>query len=71
MDNWTKEYQEKSSYNTEDVYYCSKCLSLAIMSQYNYCDKCGSTDIEHCNIKEWVQKYREKYGHNFLEEHSK
>lgn len=36
-----------NKYNEEPVYYCSRCLSLAIMESEGtlYCDKCGNTDI--------------------------
>ena len=38
----------KEEYNNEPVYYCSDCLSLRIrdIDGTEYCDKCGSTNIE-------------------------
>lgn len=37
----------KEDYNNEPVYYCSECLSLKIrdIDGTDYCDKCGSTNI--------------------------
>lgn len=51
---WSKE-----DYNKEPVYYCKKCLSLHIIA-YNeagiseYCNKCGSTDIDTTSIENWI-----------------
>lgn len=41
-------------YNKEPVHYCAKCLSLRIVGidDFEYCDICGSTDIEECSIFE-------------------
>ena len=45
----------KEDYNNEPVYYCSECLSLKIrdIDGTDYCDKCGSTNIEQIHIQEW------------------
>lgn len=61
----------KDEYNKEPVYYCAKCLSLRIrdipyMTESEYCDECGSTNIEQTLIHEWEQMYEKKYGHKFL-----
>lgn len=55
-------------YNSEPVHYCKKCLSLKIMAFDNndYCDICGSTDIETVDIESWREMYRNKYGKEFL-----
>ena len=47
----------KEDYNAEPVMYCKRCISLKIkdipdISNYCYCDDCGSTDIGECNIHE-------------------
>lgn len=54
-------------YNLEPVYYCKKCLSLRIMAldDSDYCDICGSTDVEVANINNWNQLYKDKYGKEF------
>lgn len=59
----------KAEYNEEEVYYCLNCLSLRVVniSDLDYCDKCGSIDIRHCNIKEWEEKYIKKYGHKYIQ----
>ena len=38
----------KEDYNNEPVYYCTECMSLRIrnIDGTDYCDKCGSTNIE-------------------------
>lgn len=64
--------EEKVNYNDEPVFYCKSCLSLKIMSipsmdDSEYCDECSSTDIGQCNIEEWEQMYKQRYGHSYLE----
>lgn len=39
------------------------------MEGSDYCDKCGSTNIEECSIEEWETLYKNKYGHSYLEEY--
>lgn len=64
--------EEKAiDYNAEPVFYCKRCLSLRIMgvplmSDCDYCDNCGSTDIAQCSIEEWENLYEEHYGFKFL-----
>lgn len=55
-------------YNAEPVVYCKRCLSLAIRSEdnTNYCDKCGSTEIEETNIYDWEKMYGLRYGGSYL-----
>ena len=55
------------------MFYCKTCLSLKIrnipnMEDSDYCDDCGSTDIESTHISEWEEVYKNKLGHSFLEE---
>ena len=55
-------------YNSVPVYYCKNCLSLKIrvLGEYSeYCDDCGSTDIETTDIESWRKMYKEKYGREF------
>lgn len=59
-------------YNAEPVYYCKHCLSLNIknvlyMEDLDYCDKCGSTDIEKTDIDTWRELYKDRYGFEFLD----
>ena len=58
----------KEDYNNEPVFYCTECLSLRVrtIDGTDYCDKCGSTDIQECHIEEWEQKYIKKYNNNPL-----
>lgn len=58
-------------YNSEPVYYCKHCLSLKIFDvegipDSEYCDECGSTDIEQTSIEDWENLYVQKYGHSFI-----
>lgn len=62
----------KDRYNRIPVFYCKNCLSLKIrdvehIESSEYCDNCGSTDIEQANIKDWEELYKNKYGHYFLD----
>ena len=72
MDNLKQEQKlPKEEYNSEPVFYCKSCLSLKIKtvkvgSNLDYCDECGSTDIEQINIEEWENMYQERYGTKYL-----
>ncbi len=60
--------------NDEPVFYCKHCLSLKVrnvpgMEDSDYCDDCGSTNIEQISIKEWEKLYEQKYGHSYLEKY--
>lgn len=59
---------QHDTYNAEPVVYCKRCLSLAIRSEdgTDYCDKCGSTEIEEANIFDWEKMYGLKYSGNYL-----
>lgn len=58
----------KEECNSEPIYYCEYCLSLAIKTTSNidFCDDCGSTDIASTSIEEWEKLYESKYNNNFL-----
>lgn len=61
----------KKQYNDEPVFYCKNCLSLKIKtvivdSDLDFCDECGSTDIEQSHIEDWEKKHKERYGFNYL-----
>lgn len=64
--------QQINDYNKIPVLYCKNCLSLRIrnipqVEDSDYCDDCGSTDIEEISIEEWETLYKQKYGHLYLE----
>ena len=59
-------------YNDEPVFFCTKCLSLRIRSisgleDSEYCDDCGSTNIDKCDIFEWENKYKALYRRRYIE----
>lgn len=61
----------KEEYNNEPVFYCKSCLSLRVKQvmaglDLDYCDECGSTDIEEIDIESWRSMYRERYGFDYL-----
>lgn len=62
-----------SDYNNIPVLYCKHCLSIRVrdipmMENSDFCDKCGSTDIEETSIENWEELYKRRYGHKYLEE---
>ena len=62
-----------NSYNDEPVYYCKNCLSLciktvAVDSDLDYCNDCGSTDIATAHIEEWKELYKQRYGFDYLKD---
>ena len=75
MDNLSIRQLQNDIYNKEPVFYCKSCLSLKVrfiqsMQDSDYCDECGSTDIEQCSIEEWQKKYIKMYGNVYLEEYN-
>ena len=69
-----RDIQQNNNYNEEPVFYCKHCLSLRIrdipvMTDSDYCDSCGATDIGECSIEEWENMYINRYGHRYLEEY--
>lgn len=56
--------QNKKEYDDEPVFYCKTCLSLKIreMNERDYCDSCGSTEIEQTDIETWITMYKNMYG---------
>lgn len=64
----------QNNYNLEPVFYCKHCLSLRVrhiqgLNDSEYCDSCGSTNIEETSIEDWENMYKNKFGHNYLEEY--
>ena len=73
MSNLNTESQP-NNYNDIPVLYCKHCLSLRVrdiqmMEDSDYCDECGSTNIEECSIEEWETLYKNRYRHRFLEKY--
>lgn len=64
----TKKNLSKEDYNSEPVLYCKNCLSLKILAfdDNDYCDQCGSTEIESTDIKTWEELYKKKYGKTLI-----
>lgn len=61
-------------YNKIPVYYCRDCLSLRIkatLDQLNYCDECGSADIDTTMIDDWVTLYEAKYNYKYLDQNGR
>ena len=66
--------ESKEAYNDIPVFYCKNCLSLRVesvpgMEELDYCDECGATDIGKCHIEEWRQKYKSKFGFDYLDKY--
>lgn len=64
--------EEGVNYNDEPVFYCKDCLSLKVKTVYegldlDFCDDCGSTDIEQAHIEEWIELYKQRYGFDYLQ----
>jgi len=57
-------------YDDEPVKYCARCYSLKIKYEEaldsEYCDECGSTDIQESSVEEWENRYERRYGHKFV-----
>ena len=68
------EESAKIDYNQIPVYYCKNCLDLKAryvvgMEDSEYCDSCGSTNIGCCSIFEYLEMYKERFGHYPLEQY--
>lgn len=55
-------------YNEEPVLFCKECLSLKVKNygDIDYCEECGSTEIESSDIHTWEEKYKERYKKEYL-----
>lgn len=61
-------------YNQEPIFYCKNCLSLKVINipdipDSDFCDECGSTNIDSCLIQEWEKMYKDKFKHNYLDKY--
>lgn len=64
--------REEQNYNDIPVHYCERCLSLKIrfvqgLSNSEYCDECGSTEVNTMHINDWKITFKNKYGYDHLE----
>lgn len=52
----------------DEVYFCSSCLSLAIIidNGVEYCKKCGCAIINKATIEEWEKLCKEKYPKQYI-----
>lgn len=69
--NNSEEKLSKAEYDNIPVHYCKQCLSLKIMrvadrDETAFCDDCGCTDVEECDIHEWENLYKTRYGFTLL-----
>lgn len=37
------------------------------MEDFDYCDECGSTNIEQTDIETWKKLFKERYGFDYLD----
>ena len=68
MENTENTKLSKEEYNNIPVSYCKRCLSLRIMiltDNICYCEECGYTGIDEAHIRDWEDKYEEKYNKIF------
>lgn len=66
----------KEEYDEEPVYYCKDCLSLKVKTVFqglglDYCDHCGSTNIDQTHINKWEDLYKNTYGFDHLHNNKK
>ena len=56
--------------NTEEVYFCEDCLSLAIVwdetEQFYVCKDCGSIVQIKSSFEVWQEKFANKYQKDYL-----
>lgn len=67
--NIMEEHPNKDYYDSIPVAYCKNCLSLKIMrlnDSLDYCDECGSTDIELSDIVSWEDIHKQRYHKSFI-----
>lgn len=64
----SKESLEQISSGEDNVFYCARCLSLAIkiFRDQDFCIDCGSTDIKEASFKDWEAVYKSVYGVNYI-----
>lgn len=64
-------FLNRDNEDTEPVKYCARCYSLKIkyeeITDSEYCDKCGCTNILEAPFEVWEQKYEDRYKKKFLD----
>jgi hypothetical protein len=60
-------------YNEEPVFFCTKCLSLAVLDADGicYCNECGSTDVRTTDIFQWEEKYQKMYNKKYIDKNGR
>lgn len=60
--------KEQISSEEENVFYCARCLSLAVKTfrDQDFCINCGSTDIRETDFNEWEVMYENANGEKFI-----
>lgn len=60
--------KSKEEYDSVPVVFCENCLSLNIISDcgIDYCKDCGSTEINDTDIYIWRERYKRKFGKEFI-----
>ena len=60
--------EKQVDYNDEPVFYCEHCLSLNIkeIEGIDYCSNCGGTVIGQTHINDWTEKYKSRYGEEYI-----
>lgn len=61
---------KKKQYNDEPVFCCKRCLSLNIktVDGMDYCDDCGSTDLDYIHIDVWESIYEDMHGEKYIKD---
>lgn len=65
MNNVEENSLTKEEYNKIPVYYCKHCMSLHIKTiamNIDYCEDCGSTNIDSTDIETWKNLSNNKYN---------
>lgn len=63
----------KEEYNDVPLFYCKRCLSLAILriddlEGIDYCKKCGGTEVGVSLLDTWEQMYKDMYGKKLIKQ---
>lgn len=65
------EQDKLNDYDSEPVVFCASCLSLKIKHDedlgFDYCGKCGCTEVREASPEEWDKLYQKKYGKKFID----
>lgn len=60
--------EENIDYNSIPVFYCKHCLSLKIIDggYIDYCDNCGSTDVDEASLEEYDAMHKQRFGTTYF-----